>query len=161
MGATGRLAEPITRFITEVSDTLDLLANSVGRPPGALVSDPAAQAWPSAAAVVAADGAPTHPTRGAPVGRPGHSVGMQWMCGPGECGETVGVEEEGLHSAPHARRTARSEIMEAFGGSSKAGKRRPVCRAGVSEACKARRINLEMTAPSRSPEVLARVRAAS
>jgi hypothetical protein len=57
--ATGRLAEPITRFITEVGETLDILANSVGRPAGALVSDAAAEAWHIAAAFVDADGSHT------------------------------------------------------------------------------------------------------
>jgi len=45
----------VTRFITEVSETLDILATSVGRPAGALVSDVAAEAWRVAAAFVDAD----------------------------------------------------------------------------------------------------------
>ena len=52
---TGRLAEPVLRFITEVSETLDILATSVGRPAGALVSDVATEAWRVAAAFVDAD----------------------------------------------------------------------------------------------------------
>ncbi|MDQ6617718.1 MAG: hypothetical protein M3083_23935, partial [Actinomycetota bacterium] len=57
--ATGRLAEPVTRFITEVGETLDLLASTVGRAAGALVSDVAAEAWHVAAAFADADGTHT------------------------------------------------------------------------------------------------------
>jgi hypothetical protein len=52
---TGRLAEPVARFIAEVGETFDILATSVGRPAGALVSDVAAEAWHVAAAFVDAD----------------------------------------------------------------------------------------------------------
>ena len=58
--ATGPLAEPVTRFISEVGESFDILANSVGRPAGALVSDVAAEAWHVAAAFADADG--THTT---------------------------------------------------------------------------------------------------
>jgi hypothetical protein len=58
--ATGPLAEPVTRFISEVGESFDILANSVGRPAGALVSDVAAEAWHIAAAFADADG--THTT---------------------------------------------------------------------------------------------------
>ncbi|MDQ1369994.1 MAG: hypothetical protein QOF20_2347 [Acidimicrobiaceae bacterium] len=50
----------MTRFITEVSETLDILASSVGRPAGALVSDVAAEAFRVAAAFVDADGTHTN-----------------------------------------------------------------------------------------------------
>jgi Holliday junction resolvasome RuvABC ATP-dependent DNA helicase subunit len=56
---TGPLAEPVTRFIDQVSETFDILAASVGRPAGALVSDVAAEAWHIAAALVDADGSHT------------------------------------------------------------------------------------------------------
>jgi Cdc6-like AAA superfamily ATPase len=46
----------VRRFITEVGETLDILATSVGRPAGTLVSDAAAEAWHVAAAFVDADG---------------------------------------------------------------------------------------------------------
>ena len=49
----------MTRFITEVGETLDILASSVGRPAGALVSDVAAEAYHVAAAFVDADGSHT------------------------------------------------------------------------------------------------------
>jgi len=55
----GPLAEPVRRFITEVGETFDILATSVGRLPGALVSDVAAEAWHVAAAFADADGAHT------------------------------------------------------------------------------------------------------
>jgi hypothetical protein len=58
--ATGPLAEPVVRFISEVGESFDILANSVGRPAGALVSDVAAEAWHVAAAFADADG--THTT---------------------------------------------------------------------------------------------------
>ncbi len=57
--ATGRLAQPVTRFIIEVGETLDILATSVGRPAGALSRDVAAEAWRVAAAFVDADAAHT------------------------------------------------------------------------------------------------------
>jgi AAA+ superfamily predicted ATPase len=50
----------VTRFITEVGETLDILASSVGRAAGALVSDVAAEAWHVAAAFVDADGSHTN-----------------------------------------------------------------------------------------------------
>jgi hypothetical protein len=56
---TGGLEEPVRRFITMVGETLDLLANSVGRPAGGLVADVAADAWHVAAAFVDADGTHT------------------------------------------------------------------------------------------------------
>lgn len=57
--ATGPLAEPVRRFISEVGETFEILATSVGRPAGALVSDVAAEAWHVAAAFADADGAHT------------------------------------------------------------------------------------------------------
>ena len=55
----GRLAEPVTRFVTEVGEILDILSTSVGRQAGTLVSDVAAEAWHVAAAFVDADGTHT------------------------------------------------------------------------------------------------------
>ena len=49
----------MTRFITEVSESLDILATSVGRAPGAMVGDAALEAWHVAAAFVDADGTHT------------------------------------------------------------------------------------------------------
>jgi hypothetical protein len=58
----------VTRFITAVSETLDILASSVGRPAGALVSDVAAEAFRVAAAFVDADGTHTRDELDALVG---------------------------------------------------------------------------------------------
>ncbi len=53
------LSEPVDRFVTEVTETLDILARSVGRGSGSLASDVVAEAWHVAAAFVDADGTHT------------------------------------------------------------------------------------------------------
>ncbi len=58
----------MTRFITQVAETLDVLASLVGRGAGTLVSDVAAEAFHIAAAFVDADGSHTSPEVDALVG---------------------------------------------------------------------------------------------
>jgi hypothetical protein len=53
------LAEPVTRFVTDVTETIEVLARSVGRTPGPLTDDVALEAWHVASAFVDADGTHT------------------------------------------------------------------------------------------------------